>query len=45
VTALYTTYTLTNDTVNFIPDEIELHQMAVYDADGNKGTLSGGIHH
>ena len=45
VTALNTTYTLTNDTVNFIPDEIELHQMAVYDADGNKGTLSGGIHH
>ena len=45
VTALNTTYTLINDTVNFIPDEIELHQMAIYDAYGNKGTLSGGIHH
>lgn len=45
VTALNTTYTLTNDTVNFIPDEIELHNMIVYDVDGNSGILSGGIHH
>ncbi len=45
VTALNTTYTLTNDTVNFVPDEIEFQQMAVYDADGNRGTLGGGIHH
>ena len=45
VTALNTTYTLINDTVDFIPDEIELKQMTIYDADGNKGTLSGGIHH
>lgn len=45
VTALNTTYTMTNDTVNFVPDDIELHQMAIYDSQGNRGTLSGGIHH
>ena len=45
VTPLNTTYTLRQDTVILIPDEIELHQMAVYDQYDNKGILSGGIHH
>ena len=45
VTPLNTTYTLRQDTVILIPDEIELHQMAVYDQYGNQGILSGGIHH
>ena len=45
VTPLNTTYTLRQDTVILIPNEIELHQMAVYDQYGNQGILSGGIHH
>ena len=45
VTALNTTYTLRNDTVILIPNEIELHRMPVYDEYGNQATLSGGIHH
>ncbi len=45
VTSLNTTYTLRNDTVILVPDEIELHQMPVYDQYGNQAILSGGIHH
>jgi hypothetical protein len=45
VTPLNTTYTLRQDTVILIPDEIELHQMAVYDSYNHQGILSGGIHH
>ena len=45
VTALNTTYTLRNDTVILIPDEIELHNMPVYDQYGNQAILKGGIHH
>ena len=45
VTPLNTTYKLVRDTVVMIPDEIELRHMAIYDALGNKGILSGGIHH
>mgnify|MGYP002620614814 CR=1 FL=1 len=45
VTALNTTYQLQRDTVVMIPDEIELHDMAVYDRYGHEAILSGGIHH
>ena len=45
VTPLNTTYTLRQDTVILIPNEIELHQMAVYDQYGRQGILSGGLHH
>jgi len=45
VTPLNTTYKLVNDTVVMVPDEIELRNMPIYDALGNKGILSGGIHH
>ncbi len=45
VTPLNTTYKLVSDTVVMVPNEIELRNMAIYDALGNKGTLSGGIHH
>ena len=45
VTALNTTYRLERDTVVMIPDEIELRHMAVYDKDGHRAFLSGGIHH
>ena len=38
-------YELVNDTVNLIPDEIELKRVAIRDSKGNKGTLSGFIHH
>ena len=45
VTPLNTTYKLERDTVIMIPDEIELHNMQITDALGNKGVLTGGIHH
>ena len=45
VTPLNTTYALRQDTVILVPDEIELHQMAVYDKYGHQGILRGGIHH
>ena len=45
VTSLNTTYTLRNDTVILVPNEIELHNMPVYDQYGNQAILSGGIHH
>ena len=45
VAPLNTTYTLKNDTVILIPNEIELHQMDIADKYGNRGILSGGIHH
>jgi hypothetical protein len=45
VTPLNTTYTLKNDTVILVPDDIQLHQMRVYDKYGNMGILTGGIHH
>jgi hypothetical protein len=45
VTPLNTTYTLRQDTVVFVPDDIQLKQMSIYDKEGHQGTLSGGIHH
>ena len=45
VTPLNTTYKLKRDTVVMVPNEIELRHMAIYDALGNKGVVSGGIHH
>ena len=45
VTSLNTTYQLRRDTVVMIPDEIELRHMRIYDRDGHKAYVSGGIHH
>ena len=45
VTPLNTTYTLRNDTVVMVPDDIQLRHMALYDRDGHEAFLSGGIHH
>lgn len=45
VTALGTTYTLKKDTVAFIPDDIRLDSIPVYDRLGQVAYLSGGIHH
>lgn len=38
-------YFLRNDTVKFIPNEIILCNMPVYDTYGNKGIVSGQLHH
>ena len=38
-------YYLRNDTVTFIPDEIELHDIPIFDIHDNMGIMSGGIHH
>jgi len=45
VTALNTTYTFREDTVILIPDEIELHNMTIYDKYNREAKLSGAIHH
>ena len=45
VDALNTTYRLKNDTVLFVPNDIQLHNAVVTDRDGHTATLSGGIHH
>ena len=45
VTPLNTTYSLHNDTVIFVPDDIQLKNIRVTDKYGNTGLLSGGIHH
>lgn len=38
-------YLLHNDTVRFIPNEIQLNTQPFYDINGNTGTLSGSIYH
>lgn len=38
-------YSLRNDTIRFVPDEIELRNAPIYDKYGNKGLVSGNIHH
>ncbi len=38
-------YTMDNDTVTFIPDDIQLHSAPIKDMYGNVAYLSGGIHH
>ena len=38
-------YTLDNDTVTFVPDEIELKNAVIRDAYGNAGYINGFIHH
>ena len=45
VDALNTTYQLKDDTIRFVPNDIQLHSVAVTDRDGKTATLSGGIHH
>lgn len=45
VKALNCKYFLKNDTVTFIPDEIELRGIPLYDKYGNKGEMTGNIHH
>ena len=45
VKALNTIYTFINDTVTFIPNDIIFNRATIKDQYGNKGYLSGGIHH
>ena len=45
VTPLNTTYTLPKDTVILVPDDIQLKRIPILDKYGNKGYLSGGVHH
>lgn len=39
------TYRLANDTITFVPDEIELNNLPIYDKYGHQAIVSGGIHH
>lgn len=45
VTPLNTTYTLSNDTVTFVPDDILFHRAPIKDKQGHAAYVSGGIHH
>ena len=45
VIPLGTTYQLRNDTITFIPNDIQLNRVPIYDRNGTKGYLTGGIHH
>ena len=45
VSALNTTYTLKDDTVAFVPNDIQLRRVAATDRYGNAATVNGGIHH
>jgi hypothetical protein len=45
VTALGCTYELRNDTIRMVPNEMEFVRCEVFDIYGNKGLLTGGIHH
>ena len=45
VKTLGCTYEMRNDTIRMIPNEIEFMQCPIYDIRGNKGILTGGIHH
>ena len=45
VSPLNCKYYLREDTVTLIPDEIELHGIPIFDKYGNRGELSGAIHH
>ncbi len=45
IDALNTTYQLKNDTIHFVPNDIQFRNAVLTDRDGNTATLSGGIHH
>lgn len=45
ITTTGCTYTMQNDTVRFVTDDILLHRAPIYDKKGNMGFVSGGIHH
>ncbi len=45
VKTLGCTYEMRNDTLRMVPNEIEFVSCPIYDIHGNKGILTGGIHH
>ena len=45
VTSTNCWYEMRDDTLNIVPNEIEFAQCPIYDKDGRKGILTGGIHH
>ncbi len=45
ISSLNTTYSLENDTVKFIPDEIIFSKDTIYDRNGNIGVVEGSVHH
>jgi len=45
ITPIGTTYTLKDDTIKFIPDDIIFERQVFHDKDGNKGIITGGLHH
>lgn len=45
VSSLNTRYTLKNDTVIFVPDDIKLVNQPIYDIYGHRGIVTGGLHH
>lgn len=45
ITPLNTTYTLKNDTIHLIPNEIVFKSDTIYDRDGHVGVLTGSLYH
>lgn len=45
VSSLNTRYSLKNDTVIFVPDDIKLINQPIYDIHGRRGIVTGGLHH
>ena len=45
ITPLNTTYTLKNDTITLIPNEIVFQGDTIYDRDGHSGILTGSLYH
>lgn len=45
IKSLNTTYTLLNDSVHFIPNDMLIRHAVFYDKNGNQGTISGALHH
>lgn len=45
ISTLNTTYTLRNDTIRMIPNEIIFPGDSIYDRNGNVGVITGGLHH
>ncbi|MBQ7421227.1 MAG: translocation/assembly module TamB domain-containing protein [Prevotella sp.] len=45
IKTLNTTYTLRNDTITMVPDEIIFQRDTVYDRNNHRGIVTGGLHH
>lgn len=45
IKTLNTTYTLRNDTIIMVPNEIIFHRDSIYDRDGHVGVVTGALHH